>query len=192
MASDKFMKLNMYCKHNDCKKFKLIILLTNNGAIVEVYSSSKNFSHNSEEQFTTQVQGDERKILAEELKYKSAFKYRQECVLSVSPTKLKECGNLQKIKLPTMLRKLNSEQQLKGDFNRDNFIDIQLMAKEHPWLNMAVSDPFNVIWASQHQLEIVKNLSRSNELTTMYMDSTGTVVRPPLSSKIKPFTIMHV
>ena len=114
VKTEKSMKLNMYCKHDGCKKLKLYILCTSEEAVVEVYSTSKNFNHKPDARYTTQIRGAERKIIAEKIKEKSAFKYRQECVLSVSPVKLINCGNLQTIKPPSMLRKLNSEQQLKG------------------------------------------------------------------------------
>ncbi|CAI6376918.1 unnamed protein product [Macrosiphum euphorbiae] len=97
-----------------------------------------------------------------------------------------ECGNLQTIKSPSMLRKLNSEKQLKGDFNRNDHFDVVLMAKEHPWLNMkvpeSIEEPFNVTWASQQQLAMVQNLFKQGVLTTIHVDSTGSVVRPPQSS----------
>jgi len=97
-----------------------------------------------------------------------------------------ECGNLQTIKSPSVLRKLNSEQQLKGDFYRNDYFDAVSMAKEHRWLNMKVSEsieePFNVTWASQQQLAIVQNLFKQGVLTTIHVNSTGSVVRPPQNS----------
>ncbi|XP_060859948.1 uncharacterized protein LOC132937136 [Metopolophium dirhodum] len=186
IKTEKSMKLNMYCKHGGCKKFKLYILPTDEEAIVEVYSTSKNFNHKPDARYTTQIRGAERKIIAEKIKEKSAFKYRQECVLSVSPIKLIECGNLQTIKSPSMLRKLNSEQQLKGDFNRNDHFDVVLMAKEHSWLNMKVpesmKEPFNVTWATQQQLAIVQNLFKQGVLKTIHVHSTGSIVRPPQNS----------
>ncbi|KAL5236051.1 hypothetical protein ACI65C_003461 [Semiaphis heraclei] len=186
IKTEQSMKLKMYCKHSGCKKFKLHILPTGDKAIVKVYSTSKNFNHKADARYTTQIRGVERKIIAEKIKEKSAFKYRQECVLSVSPIKLIKCGNLQTIKSPSMLRKLNSEQQLKGDFNRNDHFDVVLMAKEHPWLNMKVpeniEEPFSVTWASQQQLAIVESLFKKGGLTTIHVDSTGSVVRPPQNS----------
>ncbi|KAL5237076.1 hypothetical protein ACI65C_004486 [Semiaphis heraclei] len=186
IKTEKSMKLKMYCKHDGCKRFKLYILPIGKEAVVEVYSTSINFNHKPDARYTTQIRGVERKIIAEKIKAKSAFKYRQECVLSVSPIKLMECGNLQTIKSPSMLRKLNSEQQLKGDFNRNDHFDVVILAKEHPWLNMkvpeSIEEPFIVTWASQQQLAIVQNLFKQGVLTTIHVDSTGSVVRPPQNS----------
>jgi len=46
----------------------------------------------------------------------------------------------------------------------------------------SIEEPFNVTWASQQQLAIVEILFKQGGLSTIHVDSTGSVVRPPQNS----------
>ncbi|CAG9773422.1 unnamed protein product [Ceutorhynchus assimilis] len=141
------------CKQNNnkCKKFKVIFNI--NTLLVNIFSSSKDYSHPS--LYTGQV--------------------KKEALLKANKVVLKKGKNLQDIKSDPTLRRIRSEAMSNLDRHKNDLVDLVMMQGEHPEYIKEISMPFNVKLYSIEQLKVLKNESK-NHSVTVYFDATGSVM----------------
>lgn len=154
----------MYCSHEGCKTFRIKVQAQNRTFVANVYSSGLNYHHNPDDNgLTNHVKGFQRDLNKEALQKIKAFSFRSETIDMASPTQL-NCGNLQGIKSDDAIRKIRSETLTADDYDKDDFHDFH------------VGIP-SVHCYSKEQLDILKNLIKSQNAVTGYLDATGTLVR---------------
>lgn len=101
-------------------------------------------------------------------------------------------GNLVNVKSDSVYRKIRSEHLSKNDRHEDDIIDLLLMHRENTNYVYSVGEPFFVHIFSREQLNlIVKEGLAVNSHPILHLDSTGTIIRRPKSTKKKYF-IMRV
>ena len=105
--------------------FKFLI---NENKIVKVYVSGTP-QHTRGEAIIGQVRGIERKIVKEDLKSISAFRYRQKRLLEASED-IASTGNMQGIKNLAILRKMKSNRNFGTYPDPDPFLEVFFMFKD--------------------------------------------------------------
>lgn len=175
------IRVYMYCSHEGCKSFNVEVSPNLNGAQAKVFSSSRNYYHDPEnEGKTTYVKGDERDLVRNEVKKTSSFKYRANTIDESSPSKI-DRGNLQKIKSNDVIRKIRSEALCADDYAKNDLDDLMCRYKDPN--NKAylkhVGLPVYAHCYSNEQLQIIKKIRKIDPTYTLtaHMDATGSVIR---------------
>ena len=116
----------MYC----LQKFNFVMSwedLAGEKIQVKVFSDNKVCCH-PEQQSTRPVKGNIRAELGHELRQKSVKTVTNENIVSINEEIVKQTGNLQSFKSPVVARKLRSEMTSKNDLDKDQLVEIHMMA----------------------------------------------------------------
>lgn len=172
----KSIVISAYCAHYGCKTFTVTIQRTAYDDVsVFVCSSAMHFNHSVKK--TLYLKGVERTLVQNELQQLKPAEYRRQTIINASPVLIK-LGNYQNIKSPEVTRRARSEALSRHDNHKDEIFDIMLLMRIDSSYIKCAGQPFFVHMYSLEQLEICKQVQKTESLT-LHIDATGGVVRPP-------------
>jgi hypothetical protein len=178
---DNTIVVRAYCKHENCKKFQLVI---DNRPCKDVLHipvlvySQGNVNH-GENKLCRPLSGSRRVEAREILKKEKSLLFRSRAIREANEDAVMQ-GNIESIHSLDVLRKARQEAKDAEDLDRDYILDVFKMAlkerKDGESYIQHVEMPLGIHCFSPVQIRVLSSLQRGNR-PILYFDATGSVVR---------------